>query len=123
MMGRKFSGIQTVISGETRFFRTVWGVILGLMRLERLSVGDYFFGGNTVFMDHGGGLLTMVGHLSAIHVRVGDAVKAGERVASVGATGRATGPHPHWSVVLNRKMVVKTERKRLNFFARPQCRP
>ena len=38
MMGRKFLGIQTVISGKTRFFRTVYGAILGFMRLERLSV-------------------------------------------------------------------------------------
>ena len=37
-MGRKFLGIQTVISGKTRFFRTVYGAILGFMRLERLSV-------------------------------------------------------------------------------------
>jgi murein DD-endopeptidase MepM/ murein hydrolase activator NlpD len=70
-----------------------------------IDTGDYFFGGNTVFMDHGGGLLTMVGHLSAIHVKPGDVVKTGDRVASVGATGRVTGPHLHWGVVLNRKMV------------------
>jgi len=38
MMGRKFLGIQTVISGKTRFFRTVYGAILGFMQLERLSV-------------------------------------------------------------------------------------
>ena len=40
-MGRKFWGIQAVISGETRFFRTVYGAILGLMRLKRLSVPGY----------------------------------------------------------------------------------
>lgn len=70
-----------------------------------IDTGDYFFGGNTVFLDHGGGLLTMVAHLSAIHVQVGDVVGTGDRVASVGATGRVTGPHLHWGVVLNRKMV------------------
>jgi murein DD-endopeptidase MepM/ murein hydrolase activator NlpD len=70
-----------------------------------VDTGDYFFNGSTVWLDHGGGLLTMVCHLSAIDVRVGDLLKAGERYAAVGATGRVTGPHLHWSVMLNRAMV------------------
>ena len=69
------------------------------------DVGDYFFNGQTVWLDHGGGLLTMYCHLSAVHVRVGDTVRTGERIADVGATGRVTGPHLHWSVSLNRTMV------------------
>ena len=69
------------------------------------DVGDYFFNGGTVWLDHGGGLLTMYCHLSAEHVRAGDVVRAGERIADVGATGRVTGPHLHWSVCLNRAMV------------------
>jgi len=69
------------------------------------DVGDYFFNGGTVWLDHGGGLLTMVCHLSAVHVQVGDLVRTGDRIADVGATGRVTGPHLHWSVSLNRVMV------------------
>jgi murein DD-endopeptidase MepM/ murein hydrolase activator NlpD len=69
------------------------------------DVGDYFFNGGTVWLDHGGGLLTMYCHLSAVHVKVGDTVRAGQRIADVGATGRVTGPHLHWSVSLNRAMV------------------
>ncbi|MEY4908475.1 MAG: hypothetical protein RL260_2193 [Pseudomonadota bacterium] len=69
------------------------------------DVGDYFFNGGTVWLDHGGGLLTMYCHLSAVHVKVGDVVRAGDRIADVGATGRVTGPHLHWSVSLNRAMV------------------
>lgn len=69
------------------------------------DVGDYFFNGGTVWLDHGGGLLTMYCHLSAVHVKVGDLVRAGDRIADVGATGRVTGPHLHWSVSLNRVMV------------------
>ena len=70
-----------------------------------IDTGDYFFNGGTVWLDHGGGLLTMVCHLSAIDVKAGDVLKAGERYAAVGATGRVTGPHLHWSVMLNRAMV------------------
>lgn len=70
-----------------------------------VDVGDYFFNGGTVWLDHGGGLLTMFCHLSATHVKVGDLVRTGDRIADVGATGRVTGPHLHWSVSLNRAMV------------------
>ena len=72
---------------------------------EVVDVADYFFNGRTVWLDHGGGLLSMFCHLSAEHVRPGDRVRTGERVADVGATGRVTGPHLHWSISLNRAMV------------------
>ena len=70
-----------------------------------IDTGDYFFNGNTVWLDHGGGLLSMMCHLSAISVQPGDRLKIGERLGAVGATGRVTGPHLHWSVMLNRAMV------------------
>ena len=70
-----------------------------------IDVGDYFFNGKTVWLDHGSGLLSLFCHLSALDVAVGDVVASGQRVAAVGATGRVTGPHLHWSVSLNRAMV------------------
>jgi murein DD-endopeptidase MepM/ murein hydrolase activator NlpD len=70
-----------------------------------IDVGDYFFNGKTVWVDHGSGLMSMLCHLSATQVQVGDVVAAGQRLGDVGATGRVTGPHLHWSVSLNRAMV------------------
>lgn len=70
-----------------------------------IDSGDYFFNGNTVWLDHGAGLLTMYCHLHERAVEPGQSVRAGQRIASVGATGRVTGPHLHWSVSLNRAMV------------------
>jgi murein DD-endopeptidase MepM/ murein hydrolase activator NlpD len=67
--------------------------------------GDYFFNGKTVWLDHGGGLLTMYCHLDSVTVAQGDRLAAGDPLGTVGASGRVTGPHLHWSVSLNRAMV------------------
>jgi murein DD-endopeptidase MepM/ murein hydrolase activator NlpD len=74
-------------------------------RGEVLAVDDYFFNGRTVFVDHGNGLITMYCHLERIDVKTGDTVRKGQRIGLSGETGRATGPHLHWSVVLNGAMV------------------
>ncbi len=64
-------------------------------------VGDFYFNGQSIFIDHGQGLITMLCHLSRIDVKKGDDIKTGDAVGLVGATGRLTGPHLHWTVSLN----------------------
>jgi murein DD-endopeptidase MepM/ murein hydrolase activator NlpD len=66
-----------------------------------IESGDFFFSGNIVYIQHGRGLITLYAHLDRIDVKPGDRIEKGQVIGSVGATGRVTGPHLHWSVGLN----------------------
>jgi len=66
-----------------------------------IMVGDFYFNGNSIVIDHGLGLFSMYFHLSKINVKEGERVKKGEIIGEVGKSGRATGPHLHWGVRLN----------------------
>ncbi len=70
-----------------------------------INTGNYYYNGNTVFLDHGQGLITGYFHLSKISVQVGQLVEQGTKLGEVGATGRVTGPHLHWNVYLNKTKV------------------
>ena len=69
------------------------------------AVGDYFFNGKTVMVDHGQGLISMYCHLSEIEVAPGEEVTPDSVVGKVGKTGRVTGAHLHLSVSLNNARV------------------
>ena len=100
-------GSKRILNGEPRSphtgidFRSPAGTPVKASNSGVIAlVDDLFFSGKTVLIDHGQGLYTMYFHLSEIHVNLEDRVVKGENIGSVGATGRATGPHLHWGVRL-----------------------
>ncbi|VAW78600.1 Membrane proteins related to metalloendopeptidases [hydrothermal vent metagenome] len=66
-----------------------------------ITIGHYFFNGKTIFLDHGQGLITLYSHINKIKVKPGQHIARGQIIGTVGKTGRATGPHLHWTVRLN----------------------
>ncbi len=74
--------------------------------------------GNVIYVDHGGGVVTLYGHLRRIETKKGATVTAGERIGQVGSTGRATGPHLHFEVRLDHRPVDPVMAMRVAEFER-----
>ena len=94
--GREFNGkIQSRHMGLD-LAGAVGAPVLAPNRGVVALVGDFYYAGNAVYIDHGAGLVTAYFHLSKVNVAQGDTVVAGDTIGKVGATGRVTGPHLHW---------------------------
>lgn len=91
------NGLDIAASVGTPILAPASGTIIG--------TGHFFFNGNTVFIDHGQGLLSAYLHMTEIKVQKGQRVEQGQFLGTVGNTGRVTGPHLHWIVYLNKETV------------------
>jgi murein DD-endopeptidase MepM/ murein hydrolase activator NlpD len=68
-------------------------------------IGDFYYAGTVVYVDHGKGLITIYMHMTEVDVTEGQVVEQGEQIGKVGATGRVTGPHVHWTARYGRVSV------------------
>jgi murein DD-endopeptidase MepM/ murein hydrolase activator NlpD len=107
----QFGGRSDPFSGERGFHQgldistekgqPVYATADGVVEIAALS-GDY---GNMILLSHGFGLETRYGHLSAFEVKAGESVKRGDVIGLVGSTGRSTGPHLHYEILVNGKLI------------------
>ena len=100
-------GTRSIFNGEVRRphggadFLSAAGTPVHAPNAGRVAAArDLFFTGNTVIIDHGMGVVSLLAHLSEMDVREGDIIEAGQVIGRVGATGRVTGPHLHWGVTV-----------------------
>lgn len=98
-------GARRVFNGQPRnphnaldFKAAVGDPIRSVAPGKVIFSGNQYFTGNTVYIDHGQGVITGYAHLNALHVKKGDTVSAGQQIGLAGATGRVTGPHLHFTM-------------------------
>lgn len=95
--GRVFNGRVTSSHGGVDFAGHVGEPVRAANRGVVALVDTFFLAGRVIYIDHGGGIVTGYFHLSRAEVAAGDTVERGQEIGLVGATGRVTGPHLHWS--------------------------
>jgi hypothetical protein len=97
-------GTGRVFNGEVRsrhlgvdFDGTVGDPVRAANRGVVALVGDFYYAGRVIYLNHGAGVITAYLHLSETLVAPGDTVEAGALIGKVGRSGRVTGPHLHWA--------------------------
>ncbi|WP_319762126.1 M23 family metallopeptidase [Maridesulfovibrio sp.] len=105
-------GAQRILNGKPKNphrgldFRGAKGTAVKAMADGKVVlVGKHYYAGNSVYVDHGNGVVTMYFHLSKIDVKEGDMVERGQLIGGIGSTGRVTGPHLHMSVSVQGRLV------------------
>lgn len=105
-------GRRRILNGQSRSphagvdFPAAAGTPVFAAQSGRVVVAEnLYYSGNTVVIDHGYGIYTMYAHLSEIDVKSGDTVKVSDEIGKVGATGRVTGPHLHWGLIIDHARV------------------
>jgi len=100
-------GTRSILNGQPRsphsgadFSAERGAPVLAANRGRVVLVGEFFFAGRLVVLDHGLGLYTLYFHLDRQDVTEGVLVEQGQPIGTVGSTGRATGPHLHWAAHL-----------------------
>ena len=101
-------GVKRFINNEPKNRHTGLDIAasIGTQVISPLSgkvilVGNFYYRGKTVFLDHGGGFISTYSHMSEISVKQGQFIKKNKVIGKVGQTGRVTGPHLHWQIVLS----------------------
>lgn len=95
--GRLFNGRLSSSHGGVDFAGQPGDPVRAANRGIVALVDNFFLAGNVVYIDHGAGVVTGYFHLTKALVTAGDTVERGQEIGVVGATGRVTGPHLHWS--------------------------
>jgi len=106
------TGLDIVAPMGTPIYAPAKGLVKAIGRDKRL--------GKYVILSHAKGIETRYGHVKGLFVRAGQKVKKGRKIACVGMTGRTTGPHLHYEVLVNgkyidpRKFILYDDQKRLS---------